>query len=1588
MSERLGQALVATISASAAEGAAWLLVDGVTPGVAEAIAAKWDEALPRLVVVGPAEADFRGFELGEEPVTALRNTGPVCLVLCEGEAIADSQSIKGFDRFSPGELTADRRGLSLLASQPPDVSSKPGVEAVLDALRDQRLERSPSPLAVCRFFDAVAAGASAAEALSELGAFHDSDAAGLDAPRVVANLNLAGERSSDERLRPSALREMRSRAEGLDGVDANKVFELTIRQDAALLKLLSFDQATTLFEGPPSSGLHGDVEAALKKFQERDEEAREAGAEILPAVDRLEEPLEAKEAAAELLKFNEEHQQIVLPAPLVRRLKLLRRVRSVSKDSIEEALLTAIDGLPSKLSAIELKEPLVADNQSPEVQARSILSTAAAHVRLGPLLRALEKHGVAIAGELLEDQHARLEGVAATLDHPARAEPRRVVLSIRGEGKGNAVEVSWAPAAEDFALLMTMVEFAGGGALSLEAESGAPLGSGVTTAAIRPRTVPAELKAMAEHLQGTAKAMLREGFDPALLMSWAHTWSEAVEKSYVEGASRLDVLEALAFAGGIRTAEDDATLTLFSPLKAEWLAARTDGWLELMEQVISANAGEAAVETGDSHPAPILQTAHAVAEATSAQYPAFVVSPESEAPLLPVADGVLFSGFGSGRMAEEVAPVSLAALTDALEKLVGLHPEAGRHLRCIAWRSGAADLLTRAVLALLKKPRGIHRAEILCVDGEPQEETLGMIDDWARGQDQERIALKYNTNLKDVPGGEGGGPEFHLAVVEGVTQNLSRPPINTEEVPEPEVDNDVLFSPKTWVRPEHTHMLLAPPSVSEVGRSWLRLMTALDDSWPAPEAPKLRVPELRIDMKSSRRAISRLHELALWVVTLDRFANRKSLEAAVGGDVAILHQERRASGSDVQGLVISQMLGSSADHAIEVSLKRAGLLDGGGGAELASALRRAAASGYGILALRAATTGSGINELLGHVAAFNQLTTVATPWPLPPGCRVLILSLDEYAGWFGQAKRADMLALALSPEEGGVHAANVEVKAVRDPATVGGALSEAKEQIRRTLIDSRFAAYPNGSIYSRLWLNRICDAAIAVARETGRQLTAEDLTALNRFRSGIGGVLEWAGVGMVFAPGAASETQHSHLPLMRDRVPIAMSSIDLTLELLQDASSGNGTDLRTVATGRSVLSPSSKQRQTGAQMAALEPPSAESEEAAAEEADEPVAGLSVVSESKPAPEEPIESGPVATADEPTPAGGDGTEGPSRPPLLGTDAVAGTPVEWRVSGAEALSNGHIEVYGTSGAGKTQFIMSLLAQMGGMGARFGVCDFKNDYGDDFPAQIGAEFYDLWENPLPFNPLAINDPSRRALQGLRIELRDTVDIAARPFARLGHRQLGKLLEVFEQAYEQAPQGEMPTLKDVHQLLDDDLKGVIGDLTRYELFGAGPPLGSVIDQNVIFGLNHIPGAALTTTLAAGFILSSLYLKLLEMPQVANQVNYLIVIDEAQRVANFHSVASMVRELRSKGLAVILATQRPGDLPEEASTNAQTKVFLRLPDAQAARQAARALDPSDKSLAGEIRTLEDGEAFVAIAGGAPMKVKLRQHWRDDRQPN
>ena len=251
-----------------------------------------------------------------------------------------------------------------------------------------------------------------------------------------------------------------------------------------------------------------------------------------------------------------------------------------------------------------------------------------------------------------------------------------------------------------------------------------------------------------------------------------------------------------------------------------------------------------------------------------------------------------------------------------------------------------------------------------------------------------------------------------------------------------------------------------------------------------------------------------------------------------------------------------------------------------------------------------------------------------------------------------------------------------------------------------------------------------------------------------------------------------------------------------------------------------------------------------------------------------------------------------------------------------------------------------------------------------------------------------MALDMDNEREIQSAVIELRDAVDEAVRSVsARLGVRQRSKLEKALTSAYTDARrEGRWPTLRTLDDRLDDDLAGVIGDLTHNDLFRAGGPLRDIIDHNVVFGLSKIPGNGQTTVLAAGFIFSALLLRIQNLTPVPNTIRYVVVVDEAHRVAPFRAVQTMIREGRSKGLAVILATQGPLDLPEVVAHNAQTKICFGLPDATTATMAARKLQPDNPRLPEQIRTLGKGEVRLPRLRGVPGRWRWRRgrraRWR------
>ncbi|MGY1737023.1 helicase HerA-like domain-containing protein [Geodermatophilus sp. SYSU D00684] len=1629
MSQRLGAALAAHIRRMPGGAAKFVLVEGVPVSLAEGMAGAWGDDLPPLAVVSAEPGRFGPYALADTSGTALRNrrgeagARGVVLVLCEGEQVPDRQSLNLFESVSPSVLLEGPAGLGLLAQQQPAVALDGPARAVRDAIARAGIASRPSAAAVASYLDRLAAGEPPLQALPVLGAFRDLSAGDrVEGDRIGDNLALAARRTSEDLLRPAAYPDLRRRTEtvlarrpGLRGdkgaitVAADEVMRALQVGDDRLLTLLQYDEAKEILE-QKSQDLVGAVTAALNDYQNGLPPEGQAAAlpwdNYLRRAQSLRRAAEQKQAAQELLDLDEAQRRAIFPRTTRTKLERLLRDKAINGSNPscpEAALVKATQQLGGLIHRVQVLSPLPPASQANNRSgAGRVLTLACARLRLGALMRRWDRTGGEIDGLLLQRAD---EGdvLAAFADADLASSTDLPPLQLRLHGEDATVQVDWRPDLDDAALLRAALLFAEQPALTLSMPEEPTLRAFCgATANVSAGSVPDPLLPLANELTSLAQNMLEFGMDSRLLVAWAGTWTQACQAAEEIGDTAY--ASSLALAGAVIGGDRAAALTGLAPLKAEWLAQYLDALWELLGQA----------EEPDSDAKPTEATTAAVARTTASQHPAYLTLRTQDRPIVPTSEGRLWSLYG-GKVARDESGYATTALTDVLGRLLSLQPEAAGHLRCLAWGPGAADLLAAQAAQVIGRKVGgaiVGKIEIFCVgqglQSRPTWQTLATADDQLRGS-RDVLELRYLDTLEDakrVLHPAGGAPAVHLALVTGITDGGSRLQVYPTEVEPPQLDSEVLFAPRTWQRPRQAgRTLLMPPATTATGQAWLRLQNAVEDSWPEPGDP-LRVHEARTGTLDIAAQLKQVHELALWVAMLDRYATRDSLEQALGADeVAILHQERRLGGDSPLSLVLSQKSGGPADRAIGRSLRAAGIVaepDVAFG--IGTDIRKVASQGYGILALEAATSGAGINELVGHCVAFSLLATTTTPWPLPPGCRVLLISLDEYRHWF-RGKRADLLAIALDPTEKGVHIAAIEVKARRSDETdaAGGAL----DQLSQTLAATRWAAYPErGSVHSRLWLNRITEAAYSVARESRFKLDSDEIAALEAFRRGEG-TLEWAGVGLVFGPGVSEFHRHYPQEVAGDIVPVALHSIKLTEELLLKATSVRLTELRTVQAdapplpgGRIRRRPESRPKVEDSDVdSKLEPGKDPQKSDGA--ADGEQAGTYGGSPVTTAADFGESGGDQAQPPSPTNRDGDARLSPQpqvsdrtlgsvfQAPVLGWDIATGEEVRWHPAGAgqTVLQNGHVEIWGSSGMGKTQFVMSLLAQLAHhSGSRFGIADFKNDYSDEtgFPQLAGADFLDLWNGGAPYNPLALDDRSERAIATAVIELRDTVDEATAYFTRMGRRQRAKLESFLKEAYTVVgTENRWPTLRTLDALLDDDLAGVMGDLTRHELFRDGPPLGDVIDRNVVFGLSRIPGNGQTTILAAGFILSSLLLRVQNLPPVPNTVRYVAVVDEAHRVAAFQAIKTMIREGRSKGLAVVLATQQPLDLPDVVAANAQTKICFGLPDATVATMAARKLDPDNPRLAEQIRTLGVGEAFVSLRGDAPRLIKMAQAYRD-----
>ena len=279
---------------------------------------------------------------------------------------------------------------------------------------------------------------------------------------------------------------------------------------------------------------------------------------------------------------------------------------------------------------------------------------------------------------------------------------------------------------------------------------------------------------------------------------------------------------------------------------------------------------------------------------------------------------------------------------------------------------------------------------------------------------------------------------------------------------------------------------------------------------------------------------------------------------------------------------------------------------------------------------------------------------------------------------------------------------------------------------------------------------------------------------------------------------------------------------------------------------------------------------------------------------------------------------------------------GTDVYWPLTNTAKIENPHACIIGTSGQGKTQFALDILHQIREQNpdVSFTVLDYKGDLSDAgsssrqmFEAHLGCKVVTPGVEPIPTVPFQ-NAYSRDAAQYAI----GVTDLLTQFYARMGSIQRLALRECLADLISAETHSNgvgFPVLEErlkeyyaENNRKSDGLTEAISRLSVLRAFEdklSANSLNSLITTSLLIRLNELTA---DTMPVAFMVISRLYDEMSQMPDVERQgaitdLRHIIFIDEAHHYLSAKSspLARIIREGRSKGVAVFLATQAVKDL-------------------------------------------------------------------------
>lgn len=261
--------------------------------------------------------------------------------------------------------------------------------------------------------------------------------------------------------------------------------------------------------------------------------------------------------------------------------------------------------------------------------------------------------------------------------------------------------------------------------------------------------------------------------------------------------------------------------------------------------------------------------------------------------------------------------------------------------------------------------------------------------------------------------------------------------------------------------------------------------------------------------------------------------------------------------------------------------------------------------------------------------------------------------------------------------------------------------------------------------------------------------------------------------------------------------------------------------------------------------------------------------------------------------------------------------------------------HMGITGKTGAGKTQFALEIISQMYEQNKSMNIIYFDYAKGDvaansKFASLIDAKVIDVANEGVPYNPFFIEDVNEQKIEELK-------EIFSSIQKRIGPKQSLDLFDIFQEAYEQYKEPDLDTIYELMlQIYDeqgrnkDVLVELFHKLSIPKIFPNSDNQGlyrNLSDKSIIFDLHNIDSHMKIKELVTFLILNKIYTESIRLPDSKidektgiREMRTLVIIDEAHNYldANNRILERMLRELRSKGVAVMLLTQGFDDLVQK----------------------------------------------------------------------